>query len=144
LRYNPFHARNLIFCFHFIIQVALQKPVSFNDLEDAEQTVRVLDSICRELPNRREDAEKLTDNSATTRSIRAGIEKISVSVPKRVRFLKERLDKLEAFRSDLGSAEDFCRESETMLEETKSRNDEASKQVYIITRFFLLSNVSYD
>jgi hypothetical protein len=96
------------------------------------------------LPNRREDAEKLTDNSATTRSIRAGIEKISISVPKRVRFLKERLDKLEAFRSDLGSAEDFCRESETMLEETKSRNDEASKQVYIITRFFLLSNVSYD
>ena len=80
----------------------------------------------------------MTDSSATSRSIRSGIEKISLSAPKRVRFLKERLDRIELFRSDLNCAEEFCREAETFLEEAKSRNDAASKQVFSSTQMFLL------
>ena len=118
----------------YFYQVALQKPANFNDLEDVEKTIRVLESISNELSNKREDAEKLTDSSATSRSIRSGIEKISISAPKRVRFLKERLDRIELFRSDLNSAEEFCREAETFLEEAKSRNDAASKQVFSSTQ----------
>jgi hypothetical protein len=47
--------------------VSLQKPVNFNDLEDAKETMKTLELMSAELPNRREDAEKLTDVSATTR-----------------------------------------------------------------------------
>ena len=103
--------------------------MSFNDLEDAEQSVRNLDKICVELPNRREDAEKLTDASPTTKSIRSGIEKITISAPKRLRLLRERLERIEAFRADLVAVERFCRETEDALEDAKAKNDEAAKQV---------------
>ena len=109
--------------------------MSFNDLEDAEQSVRTLDKICVELPNRREDAEKLADSSPTTRSIRTGIEKITISAPKRLRFLRERLERIEAFRAELVSVDNFCRDSEDALENAKTKNDEAAKQVSLKKRF---------
>ena len=107
----------------------MQKAANFNDLEEAEQSIKILEAINRELPNRREDAEKLSDGSVTTRSIRTGIEKITISAPKRLQILKERLQRIETFRSDLKSAEEFCSEAESFLEEAKSRNDVTSKQV---------------
>ena len=113
--------------------MALQKPVNFNDLDDAAQTIKTLEHICQELPNRREDAEKLTDTSVTTRSIRSGIEKITSSVPKRLRVLKERLEKISLFRFDLLAAEEFCRETEAVLEDAKSKTDEAVKQVCLLS-----------
>jgi hypothetical protein len=43
--------------------------------------------------------------------------------------LRERLERLDAFRSDLVSAEDFCREAEAVLEDAKTKNEEAARQV---------------
>jgi hypothetical protein len=66
-----------------------------------------METINSELSSRRDLASQMNDASVTTRTIRAGIERLSTALPKRIQFYRDKMEKIELFMLELNSMEEF-------------------------------------
>lgn len=69
--------------------------------------MQCLEDINNELPSKRDLASNLNDASVTTRTVRAGIERLCAGLPKRIQFFSDKMEKIESFILDLDAMEEF-------------------------------------
>lgn len=69
--------------------------------------MQTLETIYNELSSKRDLASQMNDASITTRTVRAGIERLSAALPKRIQFYNDKMEKIESFILDLNAMEEF-------------------------------------